>query len=99
MFGGCALRLRQRIHFARKRGVLSRRGAAGSGPLVARCRQVHAPCEPEPGNGHKRNSAKQAYRCGVHGHKGARRKRLAETPWEADVDVAFPDKLAYSPEE
>src|SRR5258708_2411725 len=36
MFGRCALRLRPRIHFARKRGGLSRRRAAGSGPLVRR---------------------------------------------------------------
>src|ERR1700704_2556524 len=78
MFGRCALRLRQCIHFARKRGVLSRRSAAGSGPLVARHRQVHAPCEAETGNGHERRSAKQAHRCGVLGYKGARRARLAQ---------------------
>src|ERR1700737_2104404 len=77
MFGRCALRLRQCIPFARKRGVLSRRSAAGSGSLVARHRQVHAPCETEIGNGHKRRSAKQADRHGVLGYKGARRKRLA----------------------
>ena len=53
-------------------------GAAGSGPLVARHRQVHAPCEAETGNGHKRRSATQAHRCGVLGYKGARRKRLAQ---------------------
>src|SRR6516225_820611 len=41
MFGRCALRLRQCIHLARKRGVLSRRSTAGSGPLVRRQRQVH----------------------------------------------------------
>src|SRR5437667_42014 len=76
MFGRCALRVRQCIHFARKRGVLSRRSAARSGPLVARHRQVHAPCEAEAGNGHKRRSAKQAHRCGVRGYKDARRKRL-----------------------
>jgi DNA-binding response OmpR family regulator len=29
------------------------------------------------GNGHKRRSPKHAYRCGVLGHKGARRKLLA----------------------
>ena len=75
MFGRCALRLRQCIPFARKRGVLSRRSAAGSGSLVARHRQVHAPCGAEAGNGHKR--AKQADRHGVLGYKGARRKRLA----------------------
>jgi hypothetical protein len=42
LFGRCALGLRQCIHFARKRVVLSRRSAAGSGPRVARQRQVHA---------------------------------------------------------
>src|ERR1035441_9167947 len=78
MFGRCALRLRQCIHFARKRGVLSRRSAAGSGTLAARHRQVHAPCEAETWNGHKHGSAKQAHRCGVLGYKGARRKRLAQ---------------------
>src|SRR6266849_6685959 len=77
MFGRCALRLRQCIQFARKRGVLSRRGAAGSGSLVARHRQVHAPCEAEIGTGYKRRCAKQADRHGVLGYKGARRKRLA----------------------
>src|SRR5207245_4288109 len=59
-----------------KRGVLSRRDATGSGSLVARHRQVHAPCEAETGNGHKRRSAQQADRHGVLGYKGARRKRL-----------------------
>ena len=75
--------------FARKRGVLSRRSAAGSGPLVARRRQVHAPCEAETGNGHKRRSAKQAHRDGVLGYKGARRKRLAlrNALREIDADV------------
>jgi hypothetical protein len=77
MFGRCTLRLRQCIPFASKRGVLSRRSAAGSGSLVARHRQVHAPCEAETGNGHKRRSAKQADRHGVLGYKGARLKRLA----------------------
>ena len=76
MSGRCALRLRQRIHIARKRWVLSGRSLAGSGPLAARHRQVHAPCEAQTGNGHKRRSAKQAHRCGVLGHKGARRTRL-----------------------
>jgi hypothetical protein len=76
--GRCALRLRQCIQFARKRGVLSRGSAAGSGALVARRRQVHAPCEAETWNGHKRRSAKQAHRCGLLGYKGARRKRLAQ---------------------
>src|SRR6266478_3832212 len=76
MFGRCALRLRQCIHCARKRGVLSRRSAPGSGALVARYRQVHAPCKVETGNGHECRSAKQAHRCGVLGYKGARRKRL-----------------------
>src|SRR5216683_8411006 len=88
MFGRCAVRLRQCIHLARKRGVLSRRSAAGSGSLVARHRQVHAPCEAETGNGHKRRSAKQAHRCGVLGYKGARRKRLVQrNAWEAAADV------------
>ena len=77
MFGRCALRVRQCIPFARKRGVLSWRGAAGSGSLVARYWQVHAPCEAETGNGHKRRSAKQADRHVLLGYKGARRKRLA----------------------
>jgi hypothetical protein len=76
--GDAPLRLRQCIHLARKRGVLSRRSAAGSGPLVARHRQVHAPCEVETGNGNERRSAKQAHRCGVLGYKGARRTRLAQ---------------------
>ena len=76
MFRRCALRLRQCIQFARKRGVLSRRSAAGSGSLVARHRQVHAPCEAEIGNGHKLRSAKHADRHGVLGYKGARRTRL-----------------------
>ena len=76
MLGRCALRLRQCVPFARKRGVFSRRSAAGSGSLVARHRQVHAPCEAETGNSHKRRSAKQADRHGVLGYKGARRKRL-----------------------
>jgi len=73
-----ALRLRQCIHVTRKRGVLSRHGPAGSGPLVARHGQVHAPCEVETGNGHKRRSAKQAHRCGVLGYEGARRKWLVQ---------------------
>src|ERR1700736_6882101 len=80
MFGRCALRLRKCIHFARERGVLSRRSAAGSGPLVARHRQVHASCEAETGNGLKRRSAKQTHRYSVLGYKGARRKRLALDP-------------------
>jgi hypothetical protein len=62
--------------------------AAGSSSLVARHRQVHAPCEAETGNGHKRRSVKQADRHGVLGYKGARRKRLAQqTPQEADANV------------
>src|SRR5258707_1031325 len=77
MFGRCALRLRQRIQLARKRGLLSRRSAVGPCPLVARHRQVHAPRETETGNGHQRRSAKQAHRYSVLGHKGASRKRLA----------------------
>src|SRR5580765_8308707 len=77
MFGRCALRLRQRIPFARKRRVLSRRGAAGSGSLVARHRRVHAPCEAETESGNKHHGAKQADRRGVLGYKVARRKRLA----------------------
>src|SRR4029077_11393018 len=88
MFGRCSLRLRQCIQFARKFGVLSRRSAPGSGALVTRYRQVHAPCEVETGSGHKRCSAKRAHRCGILGYKGARRKRLAQrSPWEADTDV------------
>src|SRR5579864_7143897 len=77
MFGRCAVWLRQCIHLARKRGVLSRRSAAGSGSLIARRGQVHAPCEAETGNGHKRGSTQQAHRYGVLGYKSARRKRLA----------------------
>ena len=57
--------------------VFTWRSAAGSGPIVARHRQVHAPCEAETGNGHKCRSAKHAHRCGVLGYKSARRKRLA----------------------
>src|SRR5437667_42743 len=72
-----ALRLRQCIHCARQRGVLSRSSAARSGPLIARRRQVHAPREVETGNGHQRRSTKQTHRCGVLGYKGARRTRLA----------------------
>src|SRR5882762_6034285 len=88
------LRLRQCIRFARKRGVLSRRSAAGSGPLVARHRQVHAPCEAETGNGHKCRSAKQADRHGVLGYKGARRKRLGgwstlNPTWEEKISGAW----------
>ena len=78
MFGKCALRLCQCIHRARQRGVLSRRIAVGSGPLVARRRQVHAPCETETGNRRGRRSSTQAHRYGVLGYKGARRKRLAQ---------------------
>src|ERR1043166_1423784 len=77
MFGRRALRLRQCIPFARKRRVLSRCSVAGSGPLVARDRQVHAPCEAEAGNVHKRRCAKRTDRPGVRGYKSARRKRLA----------------------
>ena len=47
MFGRCALRLRQCIRFACKCEALSRRSATGSGSLVARHRQVHAPCGAE----------------------------------------------------
>src|SRR4029077_9103512 len=68
----------------RKRGVLSRRGAAGSIPLVGRHRQVHAPREAETGNGRKRRSATQAHRYGVLGYKGARRKRLAHSLFDSD---------------
>jgi hypothetical protein len=42
------------------------------GSLAARHRQVHAPCEAETRNGHKRRSAKQAHRSGVLGYKSAR---------------------------
>src|SRR5882762_11102722 len=102
MFGRCALRLRQCIRFARKRGVLSRRSAAGSGPLVARHRQVHAPCEAETGNSHKRRSTKQADRHGVLGYKGARRKRLGgwstlNPTWE-EKSVARGEKMKNSDE-
>jgi hypothetical protein len=69
--------LRKNGHFAPERGVLSRRVAAGSGPLVARHWQVHAPCEAKTGNGHKLRSTTQAHRYSVLGYKGARRKRLA----------------------
>jgi hypothetical protein len=59
-------------------GFFSRRIAAGPGSLVARHRQVDAPCEPETRNGHKRRSAKQAHRRGVHGYQAVRRTRLAQ---------------------
>src|SRR5580658_5956799 len=78
MSGRCALRLRQRIHFARKRGILSWRNAAGSSTLAAGHWQVHAPCEAETWNGREQGCTQQAHRCGVLGHKGARRKRLAQ---------------------
>jgi len=39
-------------YFACERGVLSRCGAARSGPLAARLRQANAACEAETGNGH-----------------------------------------------
>src|ERR1017187_142443 len=81
MFGRCALRLRQCVHFPRKRGVLSRRSAAGSGPLVARHRQVHAACEPETGNGPRRRIAQQAHQDRVLGHKGARGERVTAFFW------------------
>jgi hypothetical protein len=45
--------------------------AAGSGPVVARQWQVHAPCETKTGNGRERRSSLQAHRCGVLGYKGA----------------------------
>src|SRR6516225_2333309 len=92
MFGRCALRLRECIHLARKRGVLSRSSAAGSGPLVARHRQVHASCEAETGNGHKCRGAKQAHRYGVLGYKGARRKRVTM------VAKMFSNRLRTVPE-
>src|SRR5271155_1996379 len=78
MFGRCALRLRQCVHLARKRGFLPRCSTAGSGALVARYRQVYAPCKAETKNGHKRYGAMQAHRCGVLGYKDARRKRLGQ---------------------
>src|SRR6516162_2336018 len=87
MFGRCALRLRQYIHLARKRGFFSRRSTTGSSPLVARHRQVHASCEAQTGSGHKRRSAKQAYQYGVLGHKGAGRKRLCAAVVEPEVTV------------
>src|SRR6516162_2648423 len=59
-------------------GFLSGRRTAGSGPLVARHRQVHAPCKVAAGKGHQRRSPKPAHRDGVLGYKGARRKRLAQ---------------------
>src|SRR6266850_4196309 len=95
MFGRCALRLRQCIQFARKRGVLSRCSAAGSGSLVARHRQVHAPCEAEIGNGHKRRRAKQADRHGVLGYKGARRKRLAHRSASRSRSECEPPKSRF----
>jgi hypothetical protein len=36
-------------------------GAAGSGWLVAGHRQIHAPCEAETGNGHRRRIAQQTH--------------------------------------
>ena len=44
-------------HRACQRGILSRLGAGGSGPLVARQWQVHAPCKAESGNGRERRSS------------------------------------------
>src|SRR5215471_7270537 len=73
----CALRLRQCIHFTRKRGSLSRRSPARSSPPVARHRQVHAPCEAETGNDDQSCRAKQDHRRGILGHQGPRRTRLA----------------------
>src|ERR1700692_65504 len=88
MFGRCGLCLRQCIHVVRKRGILPGLSATGSGPLVARHRQVHAPCEAETWNSHKGRRAEQAHQCGVLGYKGARRTRLAQRKaWEADADV------------
>jgi hypothetical protein len=79
MFGRCALRLCKCIHLVHQRGVLSRRSTAGSGSLVARHRQVHASCEVETGNGHKRcSAANQAHRRSVLRYKSAFRKRLAQ---------------------
>jgi hypothetical protein len=49
LFGGCALRLRQCIQLACKRGVLSRRSAAGSGSFVARHRQFMRHVKLRPG--------------------------------------------------
>src|ERR1700675_3868324 len=77
MFGRCALRLCERLHLARKRGLLSRRSTAGCGSLAGRRRQVHAPCEAETGNTHERRCPKQPHRCSVLRYKGPRRKRLA----------------------
>src|SRR5579883_299178 len=77
MLRRCALRLREYIHIACKCGFLSRRSAAGSGALAGRRRQVHASCEAETGRGRKRGSANKSHPFGIHGHKGARRKRLA----------------------
>src|SRR5579883_2280391 len=78
MLRRCALRLREYIHIACKCGFLSRRSAAGSGSLARRRRQVHASCEAEAEKGRKRGSVKKSDRFGLHGHKGARRKRLAQ---------------------
>ena len=71
MFGRCALRLRQCIHFPRQRGFFQ--GAALPDP--ARLLQGagnHASREAEAGNSHKRRGAKQAYRPRVLGYQGAR---------------------------
>src|SRR5579871_6561269 len=43
---------------ARQRGILSRRSLARSGPLVARLRQIHAPCEAKTGNSRRHRGAK-----------------------------------------
>src|SRR3954453_19027479 len=94
MSGRRALRLRQCIHFARQRGILSRRSTAGSSTLVARHRQVHAPCEIETGNGHKRRRAQRTHRGGVLAYKSACRNRLAH-----EITFAhFASKLWAAPE-
>ena len=46
-------------------------------PPVARRWQIHAPCEAETGNAHKRGGPEQTHRYGVLGYKVARRKWLA----------------------
>jgi hypothetical protein len=47
--------------------------------LFARDRKVHAPCQAETENGHRRRIAPQAHRSSVLRHQGAGRKRLART--------------------
>jgi hypothetical protein len=70
LFGRCALRLRQCIRLVRKRGVLSRSSAAGSGPLVAGTGKFMRHVKLRPGTATNAAAPKQAHRCGVLRYKG-----------------------------